>query len=71
MDISMFNFFNNQNKIHLYNTLGRKKEEFKPIKKDQISFYQCGPTVYWTQHIGNMRAMIMADLLNRVFRYRI
>lgn len=66
----MFNFFNkNKTKVFLYNTLGRKKEEFKPIKKGQISFYQCGPTVYWTQHIGNMRAMVMADIVNRTFDY--
>jgi cysteinyl-tRNA synthetase len=70
----MFNLFKTKNKetdipIHLYNTLGRKKELFKPIKQGKISFYQCGPTVYWTQHLGNMRAMVMADLIDRTFKY--
>lgn len=55
--------------VFLYNTLTRKKESVKSIIPQSISIYQCGPTVYWTQHIGNMRAMIMADLLVRVFKY--
>ncbi len=55
--------------IYLYNTLTRKKDLFKPIKKGKVLFYQCGPTVYWTQHIGNMRAMVMADFIDRTFKY--
>ncbi len=55
--------------IHLYNTLTREKDIFTPIKKGKVSFYQCGPTVYWTQHIGNMRAMVLADFINRTFKY--
>lgn len=31
--------------------------------------YHCGPTVYWTQHLGNMRAMVLADLIRRSFEY--
>ncbi|MFA6005972.1 MAG: cysteine--tRNA ligase [Patescibacteria group bacterium] len=53
----------------LYNTLVRKKEEFVPLKKGAISFYQCGPTVYWTQHIGNLRAMTMGDVIRRTLEY--
>ncbi len=56
-------------KLFLYNTLGRKKEEFKPIKKGKVSFYYCGPTVYWIQHIGNLRGSVCADLAGRVFEY--
>jgi len=59
----------NQNPLYLFNTLTREKDIFKPIKKGKVLFYQCGPTVYWTQHIGNMRAMVMADLINRTFKY--
>ena len=55
--------------LKIFNTLGRKKEEFRPLKKKQVSFYQCGPTVYWTQHIGNMRAMVIADLIRRSLEY--
>ena len=55
--------------IEVFNTLTKKKEEFVPISKGQVSFYQCGPTVYWVQHIGNMRAMVLSDLIRRVFIY--
>jgi len=55
--------------LRLYNTLTRKKDEFKPIKKEQIGFYSCGPTVYWYQHIGNMRTYIFNDILKRVLLY--
>ncbi|MDD5152761.1 MAG: cysteine--tRNA ligase [Candidatus Pacebacteria bacterium] len=54
----------------LFNTLSKKKEVFEPLTKDgEVKFYQCGPTVYWTQHIGNMRAMVMADLVLRTLIY--
>jgi len=56
-------------KIFLYNTLSRKKEEFHPIHKDSVSIYYCGPTVYWTQHIGNLRGSFFADIVTRIFSY--
>lgn len=55
--------------LALYNTLTRKKEPFIPINPPHVTFYQCGPTVYWTQHIGNMRAMVLADLIRRTLMY--
>ena len=55
--------------IKLYNTLTRKKETFKPIKKGAVSLYSCGPTVYWYQHIGNLRTYIFSDILKRVLLY--
>ena len=55
--------------MKLYNTLTRKIEEFKPIKKKEVKLYHCGPTVYWTQHIGNLRGMFCADLAVRTFKY--
>jgi cysteinyl-tRNA synthetase len=56
-------------KLRLYNTLTRKKEEFKPIHKGKVGMYTCGPTVYWYQHIGNLRSYIFADILKRVLLY--
>lgn len=53
--------------IKLYNTLTRKKEAFKPIKKGQVGMYSCGPTVYNRAHIGNLRTTIFNDILKRVF----
>ena len=55
--------------MKLYNTLTRKKQEFRPIKKNQVSFYSCGPTVYNYAHIGNLRTYVFADILQRVLQY--
>jgi cysteinyl-tRNA synthetase len=56
--------------MQIYNTMGRELQEFKPIKKSEVKFYQCGPTVYWVQHIGNLRGMTMADLNRRALEYQ-
>src|SRR3989344_6235810 len=55
--------------LKVYNTLSRKKEVFKPINKKEVKVYTCGPTVYWYQHIGNMRAYLFSDILKRVLLY--
>ena len=55
--------------VKLFNTLTRKKETFKPIYKGKVGMYTCGPTVYWYQHVGNMRTYILSDLLRRVLEY--
>ena len=56
-------------KLHLYNSLSRKKEEFKPIKPGNVGLYTCGPTVYNYAHIGNLRTYIFEDILKRVLVY--
>ncbi len=53
-------------KIRLYNTLKKKKEIFKPLKKNSVGIYTCGPTVYWYQHIGNLRSYVNWDVLKKV-----
>jgi len=45
--------------IKLYNTLTRKKEEFRPIEDKKVGMYACGPTVYWYAHIGNFRTYLL------------
>ena len=55
--------------IKLYNTLTRKKEEFKPINEKEVKLYSCGPTVYYFAHIGNLRAYLFMDNLRRVLKY--
>jgi cysteinyl-tRNA synthetase len=55
--------------MYLYNTLTRKKEEFKPIKKGEVGMYTCGPTVYGYPHLGNLRTYIFEDILKRVLSY--
>lgn len=54
--------------MKLYNSLTRKKEDFVPLRAGQVGMYSCGPTVYDKIHIGNLRAFITADLLQRSLR---
>jgi cysteinyl-tRNA synthetase len=56
-------------KLYLYNSLTRKKEEFKPIAPGKVGLYTCGPTVYNYAHIGNLRTYIFEDILKRVLVY--
>lgn len=55
--------------LYLKNTLTGEKEEFVPIVPGKVRMYSCGPTVYNIQHIGNLRAFIMANILGRAFVY--
>lgn len=55
--------------LTLYNTLSRKKEPFKPLIKDQVSLYTCGPTVYAQAQIGNLRTYVWQDVLRRWLKY--
>ncbi len=56
--------------MKLYNTLNRKKEQFVPLKKNEVTMYNCGPTVYWDVHTGNLRAYTAWDVLARYIRYK-
>ncbi|MDF2988066.1 MAG: cysteinyl-tRNA synthetase [Eubacterium sp.] len=55
--------------MKVYNTLSRKKEEFKPINDKEVRIYSCGPTVYNFAHIGNLRTYVFMDMLRRVLEY--
>ncbi len=55
--------------LKLYNTLGRKKQIFKPIRNKQVRLWTCGPTVYNYAHIGNLRTYLFEDILKRVLLY--
>tara|TARA_B100001758_G_scaffold61269_1_gene50914 strand:+ start:111 stop:1487 length:1377 start_codon:yes stop_codon:yes gene_type:complete len=51
--------------LKFYNSLTNKKEIFKPINKNKVKLYTCGPTVYDKAHIGNFRTFLFEDLLKR------
>ncbi|MBR2717954.1 MAG: cysteine--tRNA ligase [Clostridia bacterium] len=51
--------------MHIYNSMTRKKEEFKPLHEGKVGIYACGPTVYNFFHIGNARPFITFDVLRR------
>ena len=53
----------------IYNTLTRKKEEFVPLKANEIGMYVCGVTVYDYCHVGHARAAIVFDTFYRYFQY--
>lgn len=54
--------------LKLYNTMGRKMQEFKPITEGYCGFYGCGPTVYNYAHIGNLRAYVFLDILDKTLQ---
>ena len=55
--------------LRIYNTLTRKKEDFRPIKEGKVCMYSCGPTVYSFAHIGNLRTYVFMDLFRRILKY--
>ena len=52
-------------KLFIYNTLTRKKEEFKAINPPFVGMYVCGPTVYSDVHLGNCRTFMSFDIIYR------
>ena len=56
--------------IKIYNTLSRKKEEFKPLKQGEVNFFVCGPTTYNYAHIGNLKTYTQFDLIVNYLRHR-
>ena len=59
-----------ENKVQIYNSATRKKEEFIPLHEGKVGIYACGPTVYDYFHIGNARPFITFDVLRRYFEHR-
>jgi len=55
--------------LKLYNTLTRKKEIFKPIKKGSVRMYVCGPTVNDVPHLGHARQQISFDILRKYLKF--
>ena len=56
-------------KLHIYNTLSRQKEEFEPIKEGFVGIYVCGPTVYGDPHLGHAKSYVSFDVVIRYLRY--
>ena len=55
--------------IKFYNSLSNSVETFKPLHDGKVSMYVCGPTVYNYPHIGNMRPVVVFDILRRFLTY--
>lgn len=59
----------NIKEMKLYNSLTRKKEEFKPQDPNRVTIYTCGPTVYGPSHLGHARTYVNFDILKRALEY--
>ena len=55
--------------IKFYNSMTNSVELFKPLEEGKVSMYVCGPTVYNYPHIGNMRPVVVFDILRRFLTY--
>ena len=54
--------------LTIYNTLGRKKQSFVPIRADGVRMYVCGMTVYDYCHLGHARVLVVFDIVRRWLR---
>lgn len=54
--------------MKVYNNLRRKKVPFETLEPGKVRFYSCGPTTYDFLHVGNARALVVGDLMHRVFK---
>lgn len=55
--------------LRIYNSLGREKEEFKPIHEGVVGMYVCGPTVYSHSHVGHGKSYVSFDIILRYLRH--
>ncbi|AEC52171.1 cysteinyl-tRNA synthetase [Pyrococcus sp. NA2] len=56
--------------LKVYNTLTKRKEEFKPIREGEVRMYVCGPTVYDYPHLGHARTYIAFDVIRRYLEHK-
>ena len=56
--------------LKIYNTITRKKEEFKPITEGHVGMYVCGPTVYGYPHLGHAKSYVTFDTIYRYLLYK-
>ncbi len=55
--------------VVFHNTLSSSREAFEPLSPGVVKMYNCGPTVYGVQHIGNLSMFVFTDLLRRTLEY--
>lgn len=56
--------------LQIYNSLSRKREDFVPLNTEQVTIYNCGPTVYDYIHIGNARTALVTDIIRRYLAFK-
>ncbi|MCK4818621.1 cysteine--tRNA ligase, partial [bacterium] len=55
--------------LKFFNTMGRGIEKFKPVNRNVVSIFTCGPSVYRRSHIGNFRTFLFEDMVVRYLEY--
>lgn len=55
--------------LTFYNSLSKQREVFQPLEPGKVRLYNCGPTVYKRQHLGNLRRYLFADFLRRTLEH--
>ena len=55
--------------LEVYNTISRKKEEFKSLVEGHVGMYVCGPTVYGNPHLGHAKSYVCFDVIYRYLMY--
>jgi len=55
--------------LKFYNSLTKSLEDFESVNEGKVQIYNCGPTVYKRQHIGNMRRFLFSDFLRRSLEF--
>ena len=56
--------------LSFHNTLTKSKEHFElPPIAHKVRMYNCGPTVYGIQHIGNLSMFVFTDILRRTLEW--
>ncbi|MEM4367711.1 MAG: class I tRNA ligase family protein [Candidatus Anstonellales archaeon] len=56
--------------LRLYDTLTKTLKEFRPINKNRVLYYTCGPSIYNYAHIGNFRTFFWEDILHRYLIFK-
>jgi cysteinyl-tRNA synthetase len=56
--------------LRLFNSLGKKMEDFQPVNGRVVNIFTCGPSIYQRAHIGNFRTFLFEDILVRYLEYR-
>jgi cysteinyl-tRNA synthetase len=55
--------------LRFFNTFGKKIETFRPVRKELVTVFTCGPSVYQRSHIGNFRTFLFEDIVVRYLEY--
>src|SRR6202166_3951227 len=54
--------------LKIHNSLTGEKEEFKPLRANEVRMYVCGMTNYDYIHVGHARMLTVFDLIQRYLR---